>query len=98
MPTPKHLEILKVEHHKADKLSDEYISVQIYDEKTKLAYWVDVNEDSYGDIITDWNQYIFYLTDAEDVIRRDRQDDADFFMDVDAVASEQYRLIKYNAN
>lgn len=91
---PKHLQILATNHHKASKLSDEYYSFRVYDEVTKLAYWVDVSRDSYGDITTDWNQYIFYTTDDGDVIRRDRQADDKFFMEVDEVVSEEYERLE----
>lgn len=55
-------------------------SVCLHHEESGRVYWLDayLNED-YHDIEIDWNQYIFYNTDANDMERKTFQEDNDNF-------------------
>jgi hypothetical protein len=48
--------------------------------------WIDISIDSDGQPDSEWNQYIFHLLDKEDVKKRDFQDDANNFMEVEESA------------
>jgi hypothetical protein len=55
-------------------------SVCLYHEESKRRYWVDVSlNERYQDLEVEWNQYIFYNTDHEDMIRKEFQEDSDNF-------------------
>ena len=63
-------------------------AVQVYDEESGRYYWLDVNYDKvYKEINVDWNQYIFYKTDEDDMERKAFQDNCDNF---DAADDEVY--------
>ena len=63
-------------------------SVQVHDEDSGKCYWLDVSYDEeYKEINVDWNQYIFYLTDEDDLERKAFQEDCDNF---NAADSEVY--------
>jgi hypothetical protein len=63
-------------------------SVQLYDEESKRYYWMDVSYDEdYRQIDVDWNQYIFYLADEDDLARKAFQENCDNF---EAADSEVY--------
>lgn len=68
-----------------------YWAVQVFDEVTKKYYWLDVSYDSeYKELNIDWNQYIFYLTDHDDVERKEFQENCDNF---DEAISEVYACL-----
>lgn len=53
-------------------------SVQVFDEESGRYYWMDVKYDpQYKELEIDWNQYIFYLTDEDDVARKEFQENCD---------------------
>ena len=60
----------------------------LVDTKQGFNVWIDISIDSDGQPLSEWNQYIFILTDEEDVKRRDFQDDANNFMEVEETALE----------
>lgn len=55
-------------------------SVKLKNNSDGLYYWVDVHIDrvgtTYGDIVQEWNQYIFHTDNDEDQHRMEVQDDA----------------------
>lgn len=62
-----------------------YWSVQLYDEESGRYYWMDVSYDEvYGELSIDWNQYIFYLTDEDDLARKAFQENCDNFEAADS--------------
>lgn len=67
----------KVVHEEAVHCQDECYSylIRIKD----LDFWVDVFTDRSDDLQVEWNQYIFFLKDAEDFKRREMQDDIENF-------------------
>ena len=58
-------------------------AVQVYDEESGRYYWLDVcfiEDEAVGnDLRIDWNQYIFYLTDEDDMERKAFQEDCNNF-------------------
>ena len=55
-------------------------AVQVFDEETQKYYWLDVSFDpKYKELNIDWNQYIFYLPDHDDVERKEFQENAENF-------------------
>lgn len=70
-----------------DKEDYGYWAVQLQDEESGKYYWMDVRYDEkYHEIDIDWNQYIFYLTDVDDLERKEFQENCDNFdMAVSAV-------------
>jgi hypothetical protein len=63
-------------------------SVQLHDEESGRYYWMDVSYDEgYRQIDVDWNQYIFYLADEDDLARKAFQENCDNF---EAADSEVY--------
>lgn len=56
--------------------------------------WVDVYEDG-GEIQADWNKYIFFLDNPEDVRIRDFQDDCENF---DLATSIAISFYEHNRN
>lgn len=60
--------------------------------------WMDVYVKD-GDVVVDWNQYIFHLSDGDHVARRDYQDDPLNFIECEAIAIqalEEKGFIKQN--
>ena len=58
-----------------------------------LIYWVNVSIDSkYGDIDADWNQYIFFNNNNQDVHRKAVQEDTNEF---DMATSEAICFLEY---
>lgn len=65
--------------------------VQLFDEGTKKYYWMDVTySPEYKELNIDWNQYIFYLTDHDDVERKEFQEDCENF---EAAIDEVYACL-----
>jgi hypothetical protein len=63
-------------------------SVQLLHEESGRYYWMDVSYDEgYRQIDVDWNQYIFYLADEDDLARKAFQENCDNF---EAADSEVY--------
>ena len=55
-------------------------SVCLYHEESGKAYWLDANlNEGYHDIEIEWNQYIFYNTDTDDMERKAFQEDNENF-------------------
>lgn len=55
-------------------------SVCLLHEESGKKFWLDVSLDSrWADFEIDWNQYIFYLTDKDDVERKEFQENSDNF-------------------
>ena len=66
-------------------------SVQLYDEGTKKHYWMDVSYDpKYKELNIDWNQYIFYLADHDDIERKEFQENPENF---EAAIEEVYSIL-----
>lgn len=74
--------------HKNIKIQDGYVSVRVWDRKTRRYYWLDYDIDSYGDPTGEWNQYIFYTDCHDDIVRRERQSDENFMEYADSYAFE----------
>lgn len=54
--------------------------------ESKRRYWLDASyQAKYRDVDVEWNQYIFYLTDPDDVERKEFQDDCDNFEEASSV-------------
>lgn len=76
---------------KATKIvrEDEYgeWSVQLLDSESGRHYWMDAfYNERYKDINVEWNQYIFYLTDKDELARKAFQENCENFDEaVDAV-------------
>lgn len=57
-----------------------YWSVCLHHEESERAYWLDVHlNEKYHDPEVEWNQYIFNLTDLDDIERKAFQEDCDNF-------------------
>lgn len=55
-------------------------SVCLYRKDSKRRYWLDVSlDEKYHDPTVEWNQYIFYLTDPDDIDRKEFQENDDNF-------------------
>ena len=63
---------------KFDGNTDSAYSVLIVDEYSGLQLWVDVDVVD-KDVRADWNQYIFILTDEDDLLKREVQADCNVF-------------------
>lgn len=62
-------------------------SVQLYHEESGRYYWLDVSYVvEYKDVMAEWNQYIFYNTDEDDMERKAFQENCDNFEEADSVA------------
>lgn len=60
-------------------------SVLVRDLNLSLDIWVDVWHRD-GEIMSDWNQYIFDMLNEDDQKRKDYQDSANHFMDMTSCA------------
>lgn len=61
-------------------------SVQLLHKESGRYYWLDVSYDEkYHEISIDWNQYIFYLTDEDDLERKAFQENCDNFDEADSL-------------
>ena len=66
-------------------------AVQVFHKESGRYYWLDVSyDDEYKEIHVDWNQYIFYNTDEDDMERKAFQENCDNF---DAADSEVYWIL-----
>lgn len=55
-------------------------SICLYHKESKRRYWMDISlDEKYQELNVEWNQYIFYLTDSDDVARKEFQEDCDNF-------------------
>ena len=55
-------------------------SICLYHKDSKRRYWLDISlDETYQELSVEWNQYIFYLTDCDDVARKEFQEDCDNF-------------------
>lgn len=55
-------------------------SVCLLHEESGRRYWLDVGlDESYHDFDVDWNQYIFYLADPDDIARKEFQENGENF-------------------
>lgn len=57
-----------------DTLDDCSIGVQLVNEKDGLLYWYDIYFRD-GELVGDWNQYIFLRSSSEDMHRQEVQED-----------------------
>ena len=65
-----------------------YWEVQVFDRK---YYWLDVAYDpKYKELNIDWNQYIFYNTDEDDMARKAFQEESENF---EAAIEEVYSCL-----
>ena len=57
------------------------VSLLVNTSKGKMAmgFWIDFWVDKYGELCYNWNQYIFHLTDEDDCMRREMQDNTYFW-------------------
>jgi hypothetical protein len=66
-------------------------AVQVFHKESCRYYWLDVTYDEdYKELNIDWNQYIFYLTDEDDLARKAFQENCDNF---DEAISEVYAVL-----
>lgn len=63
----------------------------------KLKVWVDVVEDSSGELVADWNKYIFYTNNEEDMEIKRFQEDCNNFIEATEEAISYYEM-KNNLN
>ena len=64
---------------------DGYFSVKLEDKDVEFTTWVDVIVKD-DDVTTEWNNYIFYMTDPTERFKKEMQDNADVFDKADAAA------------
>ena len=68
---------------------EEGFSVLVKDKKSQFVAWFDVWVDNqFRDIRCEWNQFIFFLTDARDCLNKHVMDDCDVFSLTDSCAVE----------
>jgi hypothetical protein len=67
-----------VEHNVNGVGEGSYYSVLVKDKNSDFSAWVDVSI-SGNDVDTDWNMYIFDMTDPADVLQKRVQDNSDVF-------------------
>lgn len=68
-------------------IKNDGLSVLVQSKKHKVKLWIDVSIDNkYNDVIADWNKYIFYLNDPQDVKIKKIQENCNNFMDFTSVA------------
>lgn len=61
-------------------------AVQLFHKESGRYYWLDVTYDEeYKEINVDWNQYIFYNTDEDDMERKAFQENCDNFDEADSL-------------
>jgi hypothetical protein len=82
------MKLNKLEIMKAIKI-DENGSVLI-DTKKGFNVWVDVWKDEDGDLIADWNKYIFHLDRDEDIEIKSFQENCDNFIEATDLAIDVY--------
>ena len=67
-----------VDYKRGDEPGSWYVGLERTEDH--LIYWVEVwIDEKYKDIEADWNQYIFYLSDEDDIHRKPVQEDNDEF-------------------
>lgn len=64
---------------------DGYFSVKLEDKDTEFTTWIDVVVKD-NDVTTDWNNYIFYMTDPTERFEKEMQDNTDVFDKADDAA------------
>lgn len=71
-------------------MADISISVLVNTSKGKnaMGFWIDVNEIGGGELVCDWLQYIFDLTNDNECKRKEMQDNSEFFEKMASVARE----------
>lgn len=63
------------------------VALERQDEEGTMKFFVEVwLDEKYKDIDCDWNQYIFNLNSAEDMLRKKIQEDTDEFDDASSIA------------
>ena len=65
--------------------AEQTATVAVENPNDNKCYWVDVWITD-QDVEADWNQYIFYLTDLDDVTRQEAQADPDNFDEATSTA------------
>lgn len=61
-------------------------AVQLFHKESGRYYWLDVTYDEeYKELNIDWNQYIFYNTDEDDMARKAFQENCDNFDEADSL-------------
>ena len=63
----------------------------------KLKVWVDVTDDGSGELVADWNKYIFYTDNEEDMEIKRFQEDCNNFIEATEEAISYYEM-KNNLN
>ena len=56
----------------------------------EFELWVDVWEDSSGELVADWNKFVFFLRNSQDVKEREFMADSHHFDVFTSVAIEYY--------
>ena len=74
---------MKVIKHTQDESG---FSVLVRDLNLSIDIWVDVYIDRDGDLMSDWNKYIFDTKNVEDLKVKNYQDSIDHFMDMTSCA------------
>jgi len=75
------MEVIKIEPFPT------HFAVLVRDTLNKISAWLDISVDKvYKDFRVEWNQYIFYLDNGNDVIKREWQDDVNNFEQASSVA------------
>jgi hypothetical protein len=75
------MEVVKIESHPT------HFSVLVEDISNQIKAWLDIAIDKvYKDVDVEWNQYIFYLDNGNDVAKREWQDDVDNFDQASSIA------------
>jgi hypothetical protein len=75
------MEVIKIESFPT------HFAVLVRDALNKISAWLDISVDKvYKDVDVEWNQYIFYLDNGNDVVKREWQDDVNNFDQASSVA------------
>lgn len=75
---------IPIKYEIVDRVS---FKVQVQNPEDDRFYWVDIwIDEKYQDIDADWSQYMFFMEDPEDIIRKNTQDNSDNFDDATSVA------------
>ena len=75
------MEVIKIESFPT------HFAVLVRDTLNKISAWLDISVDKvYKDVDVEWNQYIFYLDNGNDVVKREWQDDVNNFDQASTVA------------
>lgn len=62
--------------------------------KGNMSLWMDIHSDSDGELYADWNKYIFFTNDAQDMKEQKFQEDIENYREFSEVAIAYYEQQK----